>query len=201
MAATFNSCQITNVTSGECIGLDRVIQVAYTNVPGTEGTIEVTCPGGVATPASAAAPNQSGTVTVDLTHAAPGGVHKIAAVLKHDGVRVTGDAVGVNVGNPCSIKVNGPAPGGVPQVDPTALITGKFDAAIGNQVVVLVEEQLVVSGTVIQPRLVFVGAADVLPAAGTWRHLAIPGAHPGQFLRAVLAKDGEIKSMVRAVFV
>lgn len=198
----FNSCRITNVTSGECIGFDRQIQVAYTNANGIAGKVEVTCGGGVATPASANAPDPIGTVTVGLTHSAAGGAHTIVAVLKHDGVRVAGDAARVSIGDPCPIKIDGvldPATG-LPKVDPSGIITGKYKQAIGNQVFVFVEELVVVNGMVIQPRLVFVGQADVVPANETWRHAPIQGAHPGQFIRAVLAKDGAIKSMVRGIF-
>jgi hypothetical protein len=202
MPASFNSCRITNVTSGECIGLDWQIQVAYSNALGAAGTIEVTCGGGVATPVSAPASGPNGTVTVGLTHSAAGGTHTISAILKHDGIRVAGDAVSVSIGNPCPIKIDGnlvPG-GGLLIVDPNDIITGKYDPTKGNQVFVLVEERLVVNGVVIQPRLVFVGAADVQPAQGTWRHPVIQVAHSGEFIRAVLAKDGAIKSMVRAIF-
>lgn len=203
MPVTVDSCTITNVTSGECIGLERQIQIAYTNFsPGT-ATIDVICSGGTVTPAPASAPGANGTATVVLTHTAAGGTHTIYAYLKHNGSRVAGDVVRVSVGNPCPISIDGPiAPDtGVPKVSPEQLITGKYNKDVGKQVFVFVEEQQLVNGLVTQPRLVFVGEADIQPGAGTWRHAAIPGAQAGQFLRAALAKDGVIKSMVRGIYI
>lgn len=202
MPATYDSCRITNVTSGECISLIRQVDVAYTNAFGAAGYIEVSCSGAVAAPFPAAVAG-SGTVTVLLTHGAPSPVlHSISAVLKRDGTRVAGDSVRVYVGNPCPITVDGVpiTPGALPSIDPLEIVKGKFDTAKGNQVFVLVEEKVIVAGAEIQPRLVFGEPADVDLEKGTWRHPAIPDAQSGQFLRAILTKNGTIKSMVRAIF-
>ncbi len=204
---SINSCKITNVTSGECIGLDRKIQVFYSNANNDDGTVSISCNAGTSLPAIAAAPGPAGTLMFSLTHAVPGGTHAINATLFHSGTAVAGDAVRVSVGNPCPIRIGGTSGivDGLPAVNVSAVLHGTFEPSKGNHVMILVEEKVVVNGRLAQPRLVFASPAEVTvnpgpPPSGEWTYGVVPGAQAGQHIRAVLTKDGKVVSIVRGIF-
>lgn len=204
-SGTGNTATITNVGAGECIASSgRQVTVSYSNATSGSATLSVSCAAGSVTPPSQTVGVGTGTQTFTVSHSGSGLGHTLAAALMQGGVRLAGDAVTVNIGNPCPLTViGGETVAGLTFLDPTAALSGAFDAARGNGIVLLVEDPAkVVGGIVQQPLLQFADPAAVTVDGndGTWTHPAIPGAKKGQHLRVVLTKDGAVKAIIRAVF-
>ena len=205
------TAKMTNIGSGECIALVRDIVVCYNNASGVGSTLTVTCGGATVAPASVSiAAWASGCATFTVTHAAAGTGHSILAKMVQTSAppgttpQSATDEVGVKVGNPCPIStdpVDGIV-GGIPQLTPNSELTGKFNDDLGKSVFLILEEPMsLVNGQIKRATVLFVDAAKVDVGKGIWKHAAIPNAQKGHHLRAVLTKDGVVKSIVRAVYV
>lgn len=202
-SGTGNAATITDVGAGECIPLTRQVTVSYSNGTSGSATLSLSCDGASVTPASAPAVG-TGTGTFTVAHSSSGTGHTLSSALTQGGVLLAGGAVSVNVGNPCPLSVVGvKTAAGLTELDPTADLSGTFDATRGNHIVLLAEEPAkIVGGIVRQPLPTFADPATVSVDGkkGTWNHPAIPGAKKGQYLRIVLTKDGKVRAIIRAVF-
>jgi hypothetical protein len=131
--------------------------------------------------------------------------HTIAATLRQGAILLSSSSVTVNIGNPCPISVVAQYfdTGELPQVDPSGNLSGTFDAAKGNRVVLLVEDpgEMPYDKPPL-PQLIFAAPAAVTAKGdqGQWSHEAIPNAKKGHYLLIVLTKNGVVVSIVRAVF-
>ena len=202
---TVNMATITDVGAGECIpSSGRQVTVSYSNGTSGSATLSVSCDAGRATPAPLTVGVGTGTQTFTVSHSGSGLGHTLAAALMQGGVRLAGDAVTVNVGNPCPLTAIGvETVAGLVGLKPNADLSGTFDPARGNGIILLVEDPATVVGGIVQQgvlKFVDPAAVTVDGKKGSWKHPAIPGAKKGQYLRVVLTKDGEVKAIVRAVF-
>lgn len=201
--------KMTNIGSGECIPLIRQIPVCYTNgsttAPPPPVILSLTCScGAVISPSpQTVGPGTSGTIVFTVTHPAAGAGHTITATLTQGGVLLSSDEVAVSVGNPCTpvIDTIENIVGGVPYVSANAALKGTLNVALGNRIILLVEDPgKKVAGVPPRPLLIFADQAEVDLKEGKWKHAAIPNAKKDHQLRVVLTKDGVVKSIIRAVF-
>jgi hypothetical protein len=203
-AVTENYVRITSLYAGDCIPLNVFVQVSYSNGNLEGGGVGLACGGAVAPPDQPVAKGTSGSLTFKLGHGRVASGHTVTAALKNWGVPVINDSVGsISIGNPCSVSitVQDRIESGFYTVDANRPLDGKFDPTKGNEVVLLVEQPADEGQCVQPPQLVFADPAVVNADAGTWTHPVIKSARKGMLLRAVLTKDGEVQSTVRAKFV
>jgi hypothetical protein len=206
-----STAKMTDLAYGECIPLSREISVCYNNATQFSATLSLSCScGATVTPSSISILAwQNGCATFTVTHAMAGNGHTITANLIQISsvgtpVLLSSDEVGVNVGDPCPVASdqNEGIVGGIARLARNAdQLTGKYNPAVGNFVILLLEDPAkIVDGIVKRSRLIFADPAKVNPEQGTWKHNKIPNAEKGHHLRIVLTKDGVVKSIVRAIY-
>jgi hypothetical protein len=204
-AVTENYVRITSLYAGDCIPLNAFVQISYSNANLEGGGVGLGCGGAMAPPDQPVAKGTSGSLTFKLGHGRVASGHTVTASLKDWGVVVSSDSVGsISIGNPCSVSitVQDRIDSGFYTLDASRPLDGVFDPTKGNEVVLLVEQPSAAEGQCVQPpQLVFADPAVVNADAGTWTHPVIKSARKGMLLRAVLTKDGEVISTVRAKFV
>jgi hypothetical protein len=202
---TGNTATITDVGVGECIASSgRQVTVSYSNGTSGSATLSLSCDAAGITPAPLTVGVGTGTQAFTVSHSGSGLGHNLEAKLTQGGVLLAGGAITVNVGNPCPVSVIGAETvAGLVGLKPNADLSGTFDAAKGNGIILLVEDPAKIVGGILQQGVLqFADPAAVAVNGnqGTWSHAAIPGARKGQYLRVVLTKDGAVKAIIRAVF-
>lgn len=203
-----NRVWITNVAPGECIPMMFTVQVDYANADLPNAKVAVSCGGSSAPPEQDAPTGTTGTLSFALNHGGTGSGHTIAASLKSNGASMTGASVSpVSIGNPCVIVIGvGEMVGGIRMIGTAAALSGTYKPGKGNEVILLVEDPAHFDDwafrraklTFADPATTSVQKGD--PTTGVWKHDPIKSAKPGQHLLVVLTKDGEVASIVRAIF-
>jgi hypothetical protein len=202
------STTISDVGSGDCLPLTRVINIIASNGSQAPATLTLSCcASATIVPSSFTVPAGASGVSVafTITHVGPSTGHTITVSLTQGATLLSSDEVTVSIGNPCPIEIEAMelVNYGPPLVTAGAALSGKFDKGKGNRITLLVEEPgAVVNGRPRRPRLIYADDAIVELDAqqGKWKHDAIPNARKGQHLRIVLTRDGVVVSTVRAVF-
>ncbi len=211
-AGTPKSVTITNVRPFQSIPIDFPVEVAYTTGAVPVGLVSVGCKDAAMNPAQANVNQPAGNLTFRMVHPVADHGHTISATLVQNGVVVAGCDITdvVIMANPV---IEGPITlatfdgyeFGLPVVKTNAALKGTFNPEIGNRVMILVEQLVVINGVYHPSRLVFADPATVeIPdgpgAKGKWKHDAIPNARPRERLLVVLTKNGEVKALLQAVY-